>query len=173
MSIRQGLLSTTMLAGVVGGVFLAVQVARAADLEPATPYFKAPPALFQPAVDGFNAKWDALAGTINSRSLYGSRGAFSVPLPDQMGLQIDVQGGALQNRPFGSLGGHLFWRNPAQGLLGVYASHVHWDQFGGVHATHIAGEGELYVGRFTVQAIAGVEFGNTVSSTITNTVVIP
>src|SRR5262245_28051695 len=98
MSVRAGLLSTTMLAGVVGGVFMTVQVARAADIEPVKPAFKALPALIQPAVDGFNAKWDALGGTITGRSLYASRGSFSIPLATQWGLQIDVQAGSLERR---------------------------------------------------------------------------
>jgi hypothetical protein len=162
-----------MLAGVVGGVFMTVQVARAADIEPVKPAFKALPALIQPAVDGFNAKWDALGGTITGRSLYASRGSFSIPLATQWGLQIDVQAGSLERRAFGALGGHLFWRNPSQGLIGIYTNHVHWDQFGGVHATHVAGEAEVYFGRFTIQGIAGVEFGNSVSTTqVVNSLVV-
>jgi hypothetical protein len=163
-----------MLAGAVGGLFLTVQVARGADIDPMKPVLKAPPVLVQPAVDGFNAKWDALGGTINGRSLYGSRGSFSIPLATQWGLQIDAQAGSLERRAFGAIGGHLFWRDPMQGLIGIYANHVHWDQFGGVHATHVAGEGELYLGRFTIQAIVGVEFGNSVSTTqVINSVFVP
>jgi hypothetical protein len=85
-------------------------------------------------------------------------------LGGQLGLQIDGAGGSLERRDFGSVGGHLFARNPAQGLLGIYSSYTHWDRFGGVHATQVAGEGELYRGRWTIQAIAGVEFGNSASS---------
>src|SRR5262249_53893550 len=162
-----GFLSTTMLAGAVGGVFLTVQVARGADIEPVRPVFKALPGLLEPAVDGLNAKWDVLGGSLSHRSLYGTRGAFSVPLASQWGLQIDAQVGSLQQRAYGSIAGHLFSRNPSQGLLGLYVSHTHWDQFGGVHATQVAGEGAVYLGRFTVEGIAGVEFGNSVGVTTT------
>ena len=173
MSVRRALLTTTMLAGVVGCVFLTVNAAGAADIEMAKPYYKAPllPEL-APAVDGFNGKWEVLGGALNHRSLYGSRGSFSIPLATQWGLQIDGAVGSLQNRAFGSIAPHLFWRDPSRGLLGLYASHTHWDRFGGVHVTQVAGEGEAYWGRFTLQGIAGVEFGNSASSRTTNTTIL-
>ena len=90
-----------------------------------------------------------------------------------MGLQIDASGGNLQHRGFGSIGGHLFARNPSQGLIGIYSSYTHWDQYGGLHATQVAGEGEIYAGRWTLQAIAGVEFGNSASNITTATLVMP
>jgi hypothetical protein len=133
----------------------------------------APVLVPEPAVDGLNGKWEALGGSINRRSVYGSRGAVSIPLATQWGLQIDGAVGSLQSRAFGSIAPHLFWRNPSQGLIGLYASHTHWDQFGGVHVTQFAGEGEAYLGRFTVQGIAGVEFGNSVSNTTFGFAVIP
>jgi hypothetical protein len=162
MSIRKALLNSTMLASMVGGLFVSASAARAADISP-LPYYKAP-VLPEPAVDGFNAKWEALGGTLSHRSLYGSRMALSTPLADQWGLQVDGHFGSLDHRAFGTIAPHLFWRNPTQGLIGLYASHTHWDQFGGVHVTQVAGEGEAYIGRFTLQGIAGVEFGNSVTS---------
>jgi hypothetical protein len=105
-----------------------------------------------------------LGGSLNRRTLYGSRAAISAPLAGQWGLQVDLAAGSLESRAFGSIAPHLFWRNPSQGLIGVYASHTHWDQFGGVHVTQVAGEAEGYFGRFTVQGIAGVEFGNSVTN---------
>jgi hypothetical protein len=42
-----------------------------------------------------------------------------------------------------------------------------WDRFGGVNASHVAGEAEWYWGRYTLQGIAGVEFGNSVSNSNT------
>jgi hypothetical protein len=171
MSIRRVLLNTTMLAGVMGGVLLSVNCARAADIS-VVPYYKAP-MLPEPAVDGLNAKWEVLGGSLNRRNLYGSRAAISAPLAGQWGLQVDLAAGSLESRAFGSIAPHLFWRNPSQGLIGVYASHTHWDQFGGVHVTQVAGEAEGYFGRFTVQGIAGVEFGNSVTSIATGVGVFP
>jgi hypothetical protein len=162
------LLHSTMLAGIVAWV----DVARAADIAVAAPIYKAP-MLPELAVDGVNAKWEGLGGSIVHRGLAGSRGALSIPLAAQWGLQIDGAAGSLGNQAFGSIAPHLFWRNPSAGLLGLYASHTRWDQFGGVHVTQVAGEGEAYVGRFTIQGIAGVESGNSVSRTVTATSIVP
>jgi hypothetical protein len=170
MLIRKALLNTTMLAGIVGGAVLAAGAANAADV--AVPYYKAP-VLPEPAVDGFNAKWEALGGRLAHRNLYGSRAAFSLPLATQWGLQVDVHGGSLEGRAFGTIAPHLFWRDPSRGLIGIYASHTHWDQFGGVHVTQVSGEGEAYFGRFTVQGIAGVEFGNSVTNIAQNVSIVP
>jgi hypothetical protein len=126
MSIRKTLLNTTMLAGVVGGVLLGASPGRAADIN-VVPYYKAPVLPELPAVDGFNGKVEAWVGSINRASLYGYRGAFSVPLATQWGLQVDTSAGALQGRAFGSVAPHLFWRDPTRGLVGLYASHTYWD----------------------------------------------
>ena len=78
MSIRKVLLNSTMLAGVMGGVLLSANSVRAADIS-VVPYYKAP-VLPEPAVDGLNAKWEVLGGSLNRRTLYGSRAAISAAL---------------------------------------------------------------------------------------------
>jgi hypothetical protein len=163
-----------MLAGVVGAAFLSARDAQAADLSVGTSL--PVKSVFAPnyaAVDGVNGKVEALGGTLAHKSLYGSRGALSIPLAGHYGLQIDGALGSLQNRGFGTIGGHLFWRDPAQGLLGVYAGYTRWNQFGGVHVTQVAGEGEYYWQRFTLQGVAGVEFGNSASNATVTTSIVP
>ena len=125
------------------------------------------------AVDGLNGKFVGLGGSIANRSVYGGFGALSVPLDGQFGAQLDGGVGSLDGRSFAHVAGHLFWRNPNQGLLGLYVSDTEWDQFGGVHASHVAAEGALYFGHFTLEGIAGVEFGNSVSNTTSTTSIIP
>jgi hypothetical protein len=153
-----------MLAGALGGVYLAASAARAEQLVPATT---------PPAVDGINGKIDGFGGSIANHAIYGSKGSVSIPLGGQWGTQFDGVVGDFDHRFFGSIAGHLFWRNPAQALLGVYVNHTYWDQFGGVHVTQVAGEGEYYWQRWTLQGIAGVEFGNSVSSTTVTTSTVP
>jgi hypothetical protein len=172
MAVRKALLNTTMLAGIVGAVHLVPSLAGAADITPVVAYKAAPPA-WLPAVDGVNGKFDVLGGTLGHKDLYAGRASFSVPMGGQWGVQLDGTVGSLQHRGFGSLGGHFFWRDPSVGLLGFYAAHTRWNQFDGVHVTHLAGEGEYYVGRWTLQAIVGVEFGNSVSTTTTGVSIIP
>jgi hypothetical protein len=174
---RKALLSTTILSGAVGGwLTAAASVASAADLS--VPVYKAPPAYaaaplaWEPAVDAINEKMEALGGSIGGKTVYGATGSLTVPLLSQYGVQLDGGAGSLDGDSFGQVAGHLFWRNPSQALLGVYASYTGWDRFGGVNVGQVAGEFEFYYGRFTLQGIAGVEFGNTVSSSQTNLVTI-
>jgi hypothetical protein len=157
MSARSWLFSTTILSS-VGAVFLSSTWSFAADI-----YTKAPAAAtvpILPAVDGLNWKVEGLGGTLADRVVGGAQGSLSVPLGGQWGLQWDGTVGSFDGRFFGSGGAHWFWRDPSRGLIGLYASHTHWQEFGGLHVTQVAGEGEAYFGRFTLQGVAGVEFGN-------------
>lgn len=170
VDIRDFWLSSTILAGGIGVIVWPLAQAQAADLM----VTKAPPPASVYAVDGFNAKFDAFGGSMANRPVEGVRGAITAPLSGPYGFQIDLGAGSLDSRAFGTVAGHLFWRDPSHAMLGLYVSHAHWDQLGGVHASQAAGEGELYFGRFTVQGIAGVEFGNSVAnSTVTTTTVLP
>ena len=164
MAGQKSLLCTTMLTGVVGGVFLSVFAANAADLGSVPG--NVPPNFAAPAVDGLNGKAEAFAGSLANRALYGVKGVASVPLAGQWGFQLDAIGGSLDQRAFGSIGGHLFWRDPKQALFGLYASHTQWNQVGGVHVSHVAAEAEYYWQRWTLQGIAGVEFGNMASNAL-------
>ncbi len=69
------------------------------------------------------------------------------------------------------VGGHLFWRDPTKGLVGVTASYVELegddDSFGdfpyrefapGMSITRVGAEGELYLQQFTLAAGAGYQF---------------
>ena len=161
MSHRFLLLSTTMLSGMVGAVFLPVVASQASDVGVAkTPSFVAA----RPAVDGINWKAEGLGGSFADKSIYGGAASVAVPLGGQFGAQLDGAVGSFDSRAFGILGGHLFWRDPAQGLIGLYANHTYWNQYGGAHVSQIAGEAEYYLGQWTIQGVAGVEFGNTASN---------
>jgi hypothetical protein len=154
-----------MLTGIGSATFLIPTTVSAADLS-----YKAapPPAAYAPAVDGFNAKFGGLGGSLANHAIYGAQGSVSVPLAGQYGFQLDGSAGGFDGRAFAATGAHLFWRNPTQGLIGVYGSYTHWDQFSGLHVGQIAGEAEAYFGPFTVQAIAGVESGNSASRIVGN-----
>jgi hypothetical protein len=169
---RRLLLSTTMLAGTVGSLLLSGFTATAADL-PFKAQRKVTEPLDPPAVDGWNVKAEGYGGSIAGRSFGGGQGSITAPLPGPFGVQIDGGAGRLDGRMFDQVAGHLFWRNPNQALFGLYVSNTFWDQFGGVNVTHAGAEGELYWGRFTLQGIAGVEFGNSVSNATTATAIQP
>ena len=62
-------------------------------------------------------------------------------------------------RPVAGVGAHAFWRDPAVGLLGVYGSGSYFGAINGIGVARAAAEGELYLGRFTLEGMAGVEGG--------------
>ena len=159
-----------MLSGMVGCTFLTASAAFAADL---SMYARTPAQTLGPAVDGFNVKLDSYGGSVANRSIYGGTGSLSMPLGGQYGLQIDGNLASLDGNAFGVGGGHWFWRNPSQALLGIYGSSTFWDRFGGVNVNHVGGESELYLGAVTLQGVAGVEFGNAATSTTTSVVTTP
>ena len=158
-----------MLTAIVGATFIIPLTASAADLSIKAP-MSSDPGMFAPAVDGVNWKFGGLGGSMAHRSLYGAQGAVSIPVGAQYGVQIDGAAGAFDERAFGAVAGHFFWRDPARGLVGLYGSFTHWDQLGGVRVGQVAGEGEAYFGPFTIRVLAGVEFGNSASQTSTFTV---
>ena len=166
MSNRRMLRSSTMLSGLVGCTFLAT-VSAWAD---GTIVTKAPPpVVLAPAVDSFNEKFEAFGGTIGNQTIYGANGSVTAPLQGPFGAQLDGTFGSLGGQSLGEVSGHLFWRDPATGLLGLYGSEAYWNQFGGINVGHAAFEAERYWGPFTVQGIAGVEFGNSASTNSTTT----
>jgi hypothetical protein len=164
--------ASTMLAGSIGAVFLSVWSAQAGDSDQRTPSIWAPN-LSAPAVDGINGKIAGFGGSAGHRSIYGAEGSLQFPVGYQYGFQLDPRVGRAAGGRFAEIGAHLFWRNPGAGLLGLYVNYAHLDRFGGVDAGAVAGEGELYWGRWTIQGIVGVSFGNSASQTTTTTSAVP
>jgi hypothetical protein len=167
--LRQRVLITTALVGVAVASYPIS--AHALDSNAARLYAQTP--WGAPAVDGLNSRWDGLGGSLNSRSLYEGRGFVALPLGGQLGLQFDGTAGSLDSKAFYSGGGHLFWRNPYSGLLGLYGNYIQWNQFGDVNVAHVAAEGEAYWGRWTLQGIIGAEFGNSASNVIQAVTITP
>ena len=71
----------------------------------------------------------------------GLKGA--VPIASAFGLQGDVAVGSFG---YYGLGGHLFWRDPAEGLIGAFAS---YERNNNSDMTRVGAEGEWYANRTT------------------------
>ena len=131
-----------------------------------------------PAVSGVNGKLSAFGGidglpNINfgkkNAALFGVTGSFSMPLGHAYGLQVDGMVGSGRGAAFYGVGGHLFWRDPAKGLVGVYGSYVNWDALtaapfpfvgvAGADVGKIGAEGAAYLGRFSLEGLAAYQFG--------------
>jgi hypothetical protein len=126
------------------------------------------------AVSAPNGDASVFVGTLGNDVTLGSTGSFSVPLSSSWGAQIDGMLGMGEGAAFYGVGGHLFTRDPAKGLLGLYANYVGWDlsstkpvsdpvdgiaDITGANVGKVGVEGEAYLGRISLEGLAGYQFG--------------
>ncbi len=118
---------------------------------------------------GYIATEFGKAGEFESAKGKFVQGSLSVPIGSQIGLQIDA--GAMHSEVDGlpgfedfgidgqGIGGHLFWRDPGIGLLGVYGQHTRYDfsnePADRVDSTRLGVEGEAYLDNFTLKGFVG------------------
>ena len=120
-----------------------------------------------PAVSSINAKVGTFGGNIADDPAAGAFFALAMPLHDSFGMQLDGLTGGADGDPFYGFGGHLFWRDPSRGLLGLYSSYVRWDTNSIVGSSFVNGadvgkagiEGHLYLDRLTLEGIGAYQFG--------------
>lgn len=150
MSIRNVFFVSTAL--VSGVVFPGVAVAADMYLE-GTPV--APSVL--PAVSGINGKISLLGGSLFDEGYGALAGSISVPVGVRYGLQLDGAVGTHDGEFIGGGAGHLFWRDPTIGLLGLFGSYTYHDSLDG-SVSRIGVEGEYYWDRVTLKGVVGAEF---------------
>lgn len=116
-----------------------------------------------PAVSGVNGKADIRGGYYkseadNTQGFAGfASGALAAPIGQQFGIQVDGAVGVAENDFYWGAGGHLFWRDPALGLFGVYGQHSEYRNAG---ATRLGVEGEAYFGQFTLGGNVAYQWGH-------------
>ena len=124
-----------------------------------------------PAVSALNGKLSTEGGVTGgdgqSSGIGMVNGSITAPLGHAFGLQIDGSAGTAFNEFFGGGTAHLFWRDPAIGLVGPVAS---LQAGSGFRLGWYGAEAELYAGIFTFGAWGGYHdvvdstFGITASS---------
>ena len=107
-----------------------------------------------PAVSGPNGKLSVEGGSSVDDGEGVATGSFAMPLAPWLGLQADGAVGTFDDEILGGGALHLFTRDPSSCLLGVYGSYHTWDQ---INIWRAALEGELYVGRVTLEGLGGYE----------------
>ena len=107
-----------------------------------------------PAVSGLNGKLSAQGGIYSDEAAALALGSLSVPLTRAFGLQLDGALGTLDGDVMRGGAAHLFHRDPAKYLIGAYGSFHRWRS---IDIWRAALEAEIYLGRFTVEALVGVE----------------
>jgi hypothetical protein len=137
-----------------------VPAAQAADL----PMLETPPpadvVTSLAAVSALNGKIEILGGYLTAddeeAGAYGAAGSLSIPLGHRFGFQADGLVASVGGEAAYGAAGHLFWRDPSIALVGVYAGYTRLDAFD-ANIAHLGVEGEAYLGRFSVEALAGFE----------------
>lgn len=105
------------------------------------------------AVSGLNGKVSASHGDFDSFDGESFQGSVALPLSSKWGAQFDGLYNRIDGFDFGGAGGHVFWRDSDQALVGLAASVVD-----SINSTNYqAGlEAEYYFPWLTVGAFAGV-----------------
>jgi hypothetical protein len=154
-------------AGIAGLAAIAVVAtglasqARAADVVEGGANVLDPQPISQqrPAVDGLNFQLSGLTGAIGgyTNSMFMATIATPIPYFEQFGAQTDLAIGSFDSSYVSSAAAlHLFWRDPSIGLLGIYGD---WSYINPEHAGRVAFEGAWYNGRWSLDVMAGVQFG--------------
>lgn len=104
-----------------------------------------------PAVNELNFSVIVAAGVDDADSRYLAGGKATFPLGHSFGAQIE---GGIANDDYYGLGGHIFWRDPALGLIGLVGT---FESENDVDLKRTAIEAEAYLGPFTIGGVVGVE----------------
>jgi hypothetical protein len=115
--------------------------------------FKTDVTLRPPAVEEINGKLGYTGGGMNSAEGHNFDGSITFPVTRQFGFQTDAAYSRIGGQDFYGGAGHLFWRNPDRGLVGVAGGYLGRS---GVNTFQAGAEGEYYLDHFTFGLFAGV-----------------
>lgn len=104
------------------------------------------------AVSEPNGKIDSSYGNLNSSDGWISEGAASFPIAESLGFQFDALYADVEDVDFTGIGGHFFWRDYKEGLLGFAFGGLFGDE---VDSFEFSIEGEYYLDWLTIGAKAG------------------
>ncbi|MGV8997065.1 MAG: hypothetical protein ACOH12_08990 [Parvibaculaceae bacterium] len=93
-------------------------------------------------------------------------GSLSVPVTHSFGFQADTMLATNDDDGAAGIGGHLFWRDPAKGLIGITGAYVTAPNVAGLvdlSVTRFGGESEFYLGNLTLAFSGGYQDGRNVS----------
>ena len=140
----------------IGSLF--ASTAMAADVPAPPPVETYPTTTREPAVAAPNLQLLGRGGWLDGGDFdddyFAGIGAkATVPLGERFGAQLDV---GIGSDDYYGVGGHLFWRNPDAGLLGVFGS---WETYDGTDMSRGGVEAEAYIDRITLAARGGYQGG--------------
>jgi hypothetical protein len=106
-----------------------------------------------PAVSELNGKLDYAGGLMNSFEGHNFDASIALPVTHQFGFQADALYSRISDQDFYGGAGHLFWRDPGIGLVGLTGGYLYRS---GVDTFQVGAEGEYYLDCFTFGLFAGV-----------------
>ncbi len=125
-----------------------------------------------PAVSDTNFKLNFFGGRASAdgleANLGGLAGSLAIPAGYAFGIQLDGALGKVDSNGFYAAGGHFFWRDPGQGMFGLYAGYAKLDAFGGQTVKRLGVEAERFIGNLTLRGAVGVRDSATGASTYGN-----
>ena len=105
-----------------------------------------------------------LGGKIDSDKTGLLGGAVALPLGDKFGFQLDGAYGEIDNNTVWGTAGHMFWRNPNQGLFGIIASTSNFERTNennsDIDVQRYGVEGEYYLETTTIASSLGYQTGD-------------
>lgn len=117
-----------------------------------------------PAVSDINSKLEVSGFFYEDADPLGAiAGAITFPLSHSFGLQIDAAGALNADSMIVGAGAHLFWRDPATGLIGLYGSVSHADFDAVSGTTFFVGNGG---GGFTGTPLTGAALSDLTTARI-------
>ena len=116
------------------------------------------------AVDGINGSLSLTGGSLGGAvdGLLVASVSAPVPYLASLGFQFDFASGrydGVTGSVARAAAGHLFWRNPAVGMLGIFSD---YGKLNSLHFGRLGIEGALYHGPWTIDGMLGMEFGQNV-----------
>jgi len=155
-NIKDSAIFSAMAAAFSIGSIASVGIAHADDPLEVKPALK--------AVSELNSDIAIAGGDRDGSKTFFAEGAVTFPLGDSFGMRIDGTAGVSNGSFLGGAAGHLFWRDPTKGLLGIaggYTTAKPKNSIDGSQGTGVfAGEGEWYLDDVTFSGMAGFQFAN-------------
>jgi|GEM_PF-5524966 len=118
-----------------------------------------------PAVSAPTLSVDGSGGSVNGSPSGFASVTGTVPVGHRFGFQLDGAAGKSGDQLQKGVGGHAFWRDPDQALLGVTAS---WSRIDSADIYRYGLETEEYLGNFTLAPSVGLQRGDANKGTSTS-----
>jgi hypothetical protein len=126
---------------------------NSSDIVPHSSPYSVNGSLRQPAVSAVNGKVAYEGGNMDSSEGHNFGGTLTIPIAHHFGAQADALYSHIAGEDFWGASGHIFWRDPETGFVGVAGGGIHQDA---VDTFQAGVEGGYYLKRFTFGAFAGV-----------------